>query len=288
MESAILTAIKERICNLVLYKLIRYSHLLIYTKLILVKLLIRPLLYYMERVDIENQNVNNVYIKNDLEEQSIDIQKILRLGFIRKVYGILSFQLVLTVFICGLTFLEPVRLFIISNLILFWICLGLSIVIILPLICCKSVARTTPVNYIFLTLWTICEGYMVATCCSFYPKEIVLTAASLTCAITIALTVYACTTKTDFTFMGGLLSVSCCLLLFLGIFSIFFNFLNTLYCVLGVFLFSLYLIFDTQLVMGKFGNEYMIDDYIIAALMIYIDIIQIFMYLLELLGHNRR
>jgi FtsH-binding integral membrane protein len=39
--------------------------------------------------------------------------------------------------------------------------------------------------------------------------------------------------------------------------------------------------------MGKFGSEYMIDDYIIASIMIYIDIIQIFMYLLELFGRNR-
>lgn len=31
------------------------------------------------------------------------------------------------------------------------------------------------------------------------------------------------------------------------------------------FLFSLYIVYDTQLVSGKFGHEYSIDDYIIAA-----------------------
>ena len=190
---------------------------------------------------------------------------------------------------CSLTFLSPVREFYQTNVALFWVCLGISICLIIPLICCRNVARTVPTNYIFLTLWTMCEAYMVATCCSFYAPEIVITAASLTCAITIALTVYACTTKTDFTFMGGILFVAGVLLLFLGIFSMIFgNFLNTLYCVLGVFLFSLYLIYDTQLVMGKFGLEYSIDDYIIAALMIYLDIIQIFLYILELLGKNNR
>lgn len=234
------------------------------------------------------QSSNPMYYK-DIEGQTESVQKMLRLGFIRKVYGILTFQLIITVIMCGLTFIDSVRLFYQTNVAIFWVCLGVSIFLIIPLICCRGVARTVPTNYIFLTLWTICEAYMVATCCSFYSPEIVITAASLTCAVTIALTAYACTTKTDFTFMGGILFVGCCLLLLLGLFSIIFgSFLNTLYCVLGVFLFSLYLIYDTQLVMGKYNNEYLIDDYIIAALMIYIDIIQIFLYLLELLGKNNR
>jgi FtsH-binding integral membrane protein len=227
------------------------------------------------------QNPNPMYYK-DIESQ--DLQSMLRLGFIRKVYGILSFQLLLTVFFCGLTFVNSVREFYQTNVAIFWVCLGISIFLIMPLICCQSVARTVPTNYIFLTLWTLCESYMVATCCSFYSPDVVITAASLTCAITLGLTFYAFTTKTDFTFMGGFLCVGVILLFFLGLFSIIFSFLNTLYCVLGVLLFSLYLIYDTQLVMGKYGAEYQIDDYIIAALMIYIDIIQIFLYLLELLG----
>lgn len=235
------------------------------------------------------QYSNPMNYNKDLEAQEESVQKMMRLGFIRKVYGILSFQLLLTVLMSGLTFIDPIRKFYQTNVAIFWVCLGISILLIFPLICCRSVARTVPTNYIFLTLWTFCEAYMVATCCSFYSPEVVITAASLTCAVTIALTIYACTTKTDFTFMGGLLFVGSCLLLFLGLFSIIFgNFLNTLYCVLGVFLFSLYLIYDTQLVMGKFNNEYEIDDYIIAAIMIYIDIIQIFLYLLELLGKNNR
>ena len=230
----------------------------------------------------------NFMQQKDIERQSEDVLIMMRLGFIRKVYGILTLQLCVTVLMCGLTFIESVRYFYQSNIIIFWLCLGLTIFLIFPLICCKSVSRSVPINYIFLSLWTICEAYMIATCCSFYSPEIVIAATSITCAMTISLTLYACTTKTDFTVCGGLLFVSCCLLLCLGLFSfIFGNFLNTLYCVLGVFLFSLYLIYDTQLIMGKFNNEYQIDDYIIAALMIYLDVIQIFLYLLQILGKSR-
>jgi len=233
--------------------------------------------------DIE-KGVDQTY---NLLGDGVNVDDMMRLGFIRKVYGILSFQLTITVAFAGLTFFDPVRDFLLNNIWLFWTCLGLSLFTIIPIICCRDVSRRVPINYILLTVWTVCESVMVATCCSVYDKEVVITAGVLTAAVTIALTIYACTTKTDFTFLGGMLFVGICLLLFFGIFSFAFGrVLHTFYCVLGVFVYSIYLIYDTQLVMGKFGNEYQIDDYIIAAIMIYIDIIQIFLYLLQIFGRK--
>jgi FtsH-binding integral membrane protein len=73
-------------------------------------------------------------------------------------------------------------------------------------------------------------------------------------------------------------------MLFWAIFIMIFGFfLYTLYCVFGIILFSLYLVFDTQLILGRFGKEYSIDDYILAALNIYIDIVQLFLFILSLL-----
>lgn len=231
--------------------------------------------------------IPNTY--KDIEAGGEEIHARLRLGFIRKVYGILTAQLALTVLLSALTFVQPVREFYKGNIAIFWVCLALSIFIICPLICCRSIARKSPLNYIFLSVWTFCEAYMIATLCSFYSPRIVITAASLTAGVVFALTLYAFTTKTDFTYYGGFLFVATALLLLFGLFSFLFGeVVNTIYCVLGVLLFSVYLIYDTQLVMGKFGNEYEIDDYIIAALMIYLDIIQIFLYLLELLGRGDR
>ena len=39
--------------------------------------------------------------------------------------------------------------------------------------------------------------------------------------------------------------------------------------------------------MGKIGDVYTLDDYIIASVDIYLDIINIFLYLLRLLGDNK-
>ena len=236
-------------------------------------------------MDIQEPLLNNNH--KDIEIGKISTVTEMRLGFIRKVYGILSCQLLITFFFCSLTIFEPVREFYLGSPALTWIIFILSICLIIPLICCYDVARKTPTNYILLFLWTACESYLVALCCCFYSFKIVIAAAAMTSAVVIALTVYACSTKTDFTATGGFLFVGLTLLMLLGIFSIFLPFLHTLYLVLGVGLFSMYLIYDTQMVLGKFGVSYEMDDYIIAALSIYIDIIQLFLYILELLGDKK-
>jgi protein lifeguard len=208
----------------------------------------------------------------------------IRMGFIRKVYGILSAQLLITVGFVGLGFLPEVNKFMYQNIGLFYGAMFLNLMIILSMVCVPSLFRSVPTNYILLFIWTICEGYMVATVTSFNPPEIVLMAAALTAAVSVGLTVYAWTTKTDFTFLGGFLFVLTFVMFMWGILILIFGyFLYTLYCLFGVLLFSIYLIFDTQLILGRFGMQYEIDDYILAALNIYIDIIQLFLFILSLL-----
>lgn len=119
-------------------------------------------------------------------------------------------------------------------------------------------------------------------------KFVVIIAATMTLAITLAATLYAMFTKTDFTTKWGIILVILCALLFLGIFSIFWydRFLLILYCTLGVILFGIYLIIDTQLILGGKRLQFSIDDYAAAAMLLYIDIIQIFMYILAMLKKN--
>lgn len=214
-----------------------------------------------------------------------EITQQMRLGFIRKVYGILLVQLTLTVGLSSLGFIESFKIFLINNSYFVWIFFAIAIVTLLVLACFEGVARKVPLNYILLFLFTIAESMMICYAVAVSDWKIVLTAALLTLAVTIGLTIYACVTTTDFTWMGGLLFIGAILLVLLGLFSwLFGSFLHTLYCVLGVFVFGVYLIYDTQLIMGKFGKAYSIDDYVFAALNIYLDIINMFMMILSLLG----
>lgn len=110
----------------------------------------------------------------------------------------------------------------------------------------------------------------------------------MTLSIVVALTVYAIATPTDFTMMGGFLIVLVMSLIMLGIFSLiaWSPFLDNLYCCLGIFVAGLYLVYDTQMIVGGRRLSISIDDYVIGALMLYLDIIQIFLYLLELFSRK--
>lgn len=55
---------------------------------------------------------------------------------------------------------------------------------------------------------------------------------------------------------------------------------------IGVILFGIYLIYDTQLVMGGKRVQLGIDDYIIGSIMLYVDIVNIFLELLVIVGNK--
>lgn len=61
-----------------------------------------------------------------------------------------------------------------------------------------------------------------------------------------------------------------------------------MYASIGALVFSLYLVYDTQLMMGG-KHKYSIspEEYIFAALNLYLDIINIFLYILTIIGAAR-
>merc|ERR1719453_205094 len=154
---------------------------------------------------------------------------------------------------------------------------------------CQNNMRIFPTNYLLLAGFTITEGMLVGVICSQYTLASVLAAVFATGILVLGLTVYAVTTKSDFTGMGGYIFAALLVLFIFGIFTMFmpFPFMETVYCCLGILVFSFYLIFDTQLIMGNGALKIGIDDYVFAALQLYIDIIQLFLYMLRLFGERR-
>jgi FtsH-binding integral membrane protein len=129
-------------------------------------------------------------------------------------------------------------------------------------------------------------GYIVATLCAVVDKTIVLSAIAMTLGITAALTLYAIKTENKFNLMHAFLFTFITMISELLLFFFFFNyqFYVTLELFVGLIVYCAYLIFDTQMIIDKFGNGYEIDDYIIAALNVYLDIIQIFIRILIILS----
>ena len=201
-----------------------------------------------------------------------------------KVYGIVGTQLMVTALLCLIPFLSPESTAFRNQGVLI-ASFVVALVTMCLLTCVRKIARSVPTNYILLFIFTISMSYGVACTCSMYEPEIVLQAAFMTAALVIGLTFYAMTTKTDFTFLANFmvsLAVSMIAFIILGMCMAFR--MTLLYCLLGTVLFSIYLIIDTQLICGKHGLS--TEDYIIGAMILYLDILNIFLFILRLLGRK--
>ena len=210
-----------------------------------------------------------------------------RIGFIRKVYTILSIQILITTIFVVATFVSPeLRLFMKRTPALIYICLVVYMVSLYSLACYPKVARSVPTNYILLFIFTVSFSYVIAFISAQYDFRIVTSSAIMTLLVVVGLTAYAFYTKTDFTMLGGLLFSMTLLLIGMIILGIFITskFYHTVIAAAILVLFSVYLIYDTQLIIGKKSNKYLIDDYILAAVNLHLDIINIFLALMQLIG----
>ena len=91
--------------------------------------------------------------------------------------------------------------------------------------------------------------------------------------------------------MGGILFVGILILMIFGILAIFIRnkILDLVYASLGALVFSCYIVFDTQMMLGG-KHKYSIspEEYIFAALNLYLDIVNLFLYILAIVGGSRR
>ncbi|KAI1417346.1 transmembrane BAX inhibitor motif-containing protein [Hypoxylon sp. FL1857] len=210
-------------------------------------------------------------------EATVDIRN----QFIRKVYTILTAQLVATSVVSGVSFWSAdYKAWIQSHPALVWVSLVGSIVFML-LTYWKR--KSYPTNLLFLSGFTLLEAYTISVIVSFYETQIVLNAFFLTGGIFIFLTLFACQTKYDFTsWMPYLFGALWGLVLF-GFMFVFLPYSSTgelIYGGLAALIFSGYILVDTQLVI----RHHHVEEEIAAAISLYLDIINLFLAILRILN----
>mmetsp|Transcript_35595 Transcript_35595/g.82766 ORF Transcript_35595/g.82766 Transcript_35595/m.82766 type:complete len:85 (+) Transcript_35595:569-823(+) len=83
--------------------------------------------------------------------------------------------------------------------------------------------------------------------------------------------------------MGQFLAAGLFILFFWGLVNLIFGWhLTFLYSALGAVLFSLYIVYDTWQIANRLGC----DDYIIASIELYLDIVNLFLFILSMLGRR--
>uniref|UniRef100_A0A668A2P6 Protein lifeguard 2 n=1 Tax=Myripristis murdjan TaxID=586833 RepID=A0A668A2P6_9TELE len=193
------------------------------------------------------------FAHKEMQAQFYWDDKAVRQIFIRKVYAILMTQLFVTVGIVALF------------------------------------TRQFPWNLILLVLFVI----FASSSASFYNTKSVLLCLGITALVCLSVTIFSFQTKIDFTSCQGVLFVLCVVMLLCAItLSIVVPFgyvpwLHAIYAVMGAILFTLFLAFDTQLLIGNKRYTMSPEEYIFATLNIYLDIVYLFSFLLQIMGGGR-
>ncbi|GAB5033842.1 transmembrane bax inhibitor motif-containing protein 4 [Nannochloropsis oceanica] len=211
----------------------------------------------------------------------------IRLALLRKVYSILSIQLLTTVGVaCLFCFNRSVSDFVLATPQLFTLALVLSFACLIGLFCFK---QKHPWNMVLLVAFTLCQSFLVGLICAIYYRqgsgELVLQAFGITLAIFVGLTAYTYYSDKDFSFLGGFCMAGLIGLIVWGLISWLTGWRSTFfYSLFGALLFSALIVYDTWLLSKRFGPE----QAIIASIMLYLDIINLFLFILQLLGGSRR
>lgn len=142
-----------------------------------------------------------------------------------------------------------------------------------------------PVNLILLALFTVSLSFTVGVSCAMTEGRIVLQALILTLSVVGSLTAYtfwAAKKGKDFSFLGPILFTSLIILVVTSFIQMFFPLGPTSVAVYGGFsalVFCGYIVYDTDNLIKRFTY----DEYILASVALYLDILNLFLTILRIL-----
>ena len=204
-----------------------------------------------------------------------------RLVFIRKVYA----AFLGSVFVAAVGVTAVMRVPAVAELVAAWF-LPLIIAEVVAVVAVLTLHRRTPLNAVLLAGFSLLTGLTTGLIVLSYAMagmgDTVVQAAGLTVVAFGSLTGYVLLTKKDFSFLRGFLTV--------GLFVIFGGLILNWFLAApafhfaisagGVLLFSAYILYDTSNVL----HRYRPDEWVAAALALYLDFLNLFLFLLRLLS----
>lgn len=209
----------------------------------------------------------------------------LRWAFIRKIYSILTIQLIATIAVAAtVVSVRPIATFFVSSgagLALYIVLIILPFIVLCPL---YYYHQKHPVNYFLLGIFTLSLAFAVGLTCAFTSGKVILESVILTSVVVVSLTLYtfwAARRGHDFNFLGPFLFGAVMVLMVFALIQILFplgRLSVMIYGCLASLIFCGYIIYDTD----NLIKRYTYDEYIWAAVSLYLDIINLFLSLLTL------
>lgn len=226
---------------------------------------------------------------NDAVQNAVaEAEEAVRRGFVSKVFAIVFIQLAVTFGTIALfSFQEDVQNFVFSQPQLLTVSIVVVFGSVIVLSCCSDFARTHPNGMIVLTFLTLAMSYLLGVIAATRAPEQVLMASGVTLGLVIVLGLFAKFSSYDMTSKGPYLLVALVVFLFFSIILMFVQEsreVRTAFAAIGVLLFGFFLVYDIQLVIGGKHHKYQLspDEYVFAAVNIYLDVVNILLYVLIL------
>ena len=165
------------------------------------------------------------------------------------------------------------------------------IAVIAPLFMAQRSAREFPKNIILTFIFAFVEGVYIAPFLYIAERSapgVISQAGALTFAAFGVLTLYALLSKRDFSAWGSFLIVGLFVLIAASILNIFVGSAGAALWIsaVGVMIFAGLLVFDTWRIVRS--GAYTQDDYVLATVAIYLDLLNMFMFIVSLLSNGNR
>jgi modulator of FtsH protease len=206
-----------------------------------------------------------------------------RAAFIQKVYGLLTLSL-LSALVGGVTgaiFIGPVFAF--SGPIQLF---GL-LTLIIAMVCRKVRGLNLALLFGFTFLNGLASGPILTALGAQGYGNVVIQAAGTTFGAFAALTAYVFWAKTDFSYLRGFVWGGLFALIITGLLGWFFpmgDMMNLVLCYVGVLVFIGFILYDTSNIIHHTAT----DEYVSATLDLYLDIINLFWYILRIFMSRSR
>lgn len=216
--------------------------------------------------------------------------------FVSKVYSGLTLSLAVAAVSCGISIalfnkMPPQEVRGIFTI--------MCIVELVMIVGSMFIRMTGPFGWAFLLSFVTVTGVTLAPVLMIYARPpadapmsnsgtaTIAAALGLTATIFLTLTAYVRWSGKDFSYLGGFLWMATIGLIVTGIGLMFFNYetVNYIRACIGALIFCGWILFDTSAVTRQYYRD---NNVVGAVLTLYLDILNLFMFLLQILGNRRR
>lgn len=200
--------------------------------------------------------------------------------FVRKVYTVLFCQILLTTVIGAAMCTEKAAIWTFQHQ---GYLVPVVILTFASMIATFWKATSSPLNVVFLGLFTVCEAVTIGWVMPAYQPETILKALVITAFVFLGLTLFTFQTKYDIQSWHPYLIVVLIAFTLVTLGQFVFPFSSNMELAVGVFgciLFSAWIIFDTHLLLHKLH----VDQWALAAISLYVDFINLFLQILRVIS----